>query len=180
MFNHSKAAMRTLAIILALMLSMAGLMSGCKKTQEAEADTTEDYEAILQAELEAEFPEEDPGVEMWNPYKPIYFPADLVDEIYPLLSEDGINYNYEFHATVDGKDALLFSIILGPDEVPAGYLLGQLDNTEHGSINVNLIMAQVYPEDWSEEGYNTICIYQERINDMIVQFYEDEGFTPSS
>ncbi len=177
MFNQGKTKPRVLILALVLLVGITGLMSGCKK--KTDVANTEEYQMIVEEELLYEVPEEDPGVEMWNPYKPLYLPTDLADKLYPLLSEDGINYRYEFHATVDGQDVLLFSVVLGPDDVSEAFLLGQLDTPENGKVNVNLVMNLANPDDWSEEDYLEINAMQERINDFIAQFYADENFTPA-
>lgn len=177
MFNHKKVKIRVLAAVLVIMISMAGFISGCKK--QAETSHTGEQEMTMQEAAMTEAAK-DIGVEMWNPYKPLYFPADLVNQVYPLLAEDGLNYYYEFHITVEEQDVLLLSIILGPDDVSEGKLLGQLNTADSGMIKVYVVTAEIDPADWSEEQFQDIVAKQQRINDITAQLYQDENFIPAN
>ena len=92
--------------------------------------------------------------------------------------ENGKNIKVSFQTKIGEKNVVLVSIVLGPD-VCDGYLLGQLEDPEAGTINVYSIINEPVREDWSEEEYSEICALQERVNDIIVQFYDDDRFVPS-
>ena len=178
MFSHKKTKIRALAAVLVIMISMTGFISGCKK--QTETPHTGEQDMTMQETNMTENPEQNAGVEMWNPYKPLYFPADLVNQVYPLLAEDGLNYYYEFHITVEEQDVLLLSIILGPDDVPESELLGQLNTAESGMIKVHVVTAEINPADWSREQFEDIAAKQQRIRDITAQFYDDENFIPAN
>jgi len=176
MFSHKKTKIRLLATAFAVVISIAGFAGGCSK----QAPHTGEQEMTMQETNMTKNPEQNAGVEMWNPYKPLYFPADLVNQVYPLLAEDGLNYYYEFHITVEEQDVLLLSIILGPDDVPESKLLGQLNTAEGGMIKVHVVTAEIDPSDWSEEQFQDILAKQQRIKDITAQLYQDGNFIPAN
>ncbi len=175
MFSHKKTKIRLLAAAFAVVISIAGFAGGCSKQA---PHTGEQEMAMQQADMTQAA--EDTGVEMWNPYKPLYFPADLVNRVYPLLAEDGLNYYYEFHITVAEQDVLLLSITLGPDDVSEGKLLGQLNTADSGMIKVYAVTAEIDPADWSEEQFQDIIAKQQRIKDITAQLYQDGNFIPAN
>ena len=96
-----------------------------------------------------------------------------------VREEDGGNVKVTFRTEISGKEVVLFTVVMGPDVVEEGYLLGQLMDPQEGAINVYSIMNEMAPEGWTEEEYSRICTMQERVNEIIVQFYEDERFVSS-
>lgn len=123
-------------------------------------------------------PEETLGIAVDNDYMTFYYPQEWEGKVEEHREKNGENIAVTFQTKIGGKDVVLFSVVMGPGVVD-GYLLGQLKDPQAGTINVYSVMNELMPEDWSEEEYSEICALQERVNDIIVQFYEDERFVPS-
>lgn len=158
-------------MILLLLLAALLALSGCGSASEAETMSADEA-------LWGTAPEETQGIAVDNAYMTFYYPQEWEGKVEELLEENGKNITVSFHTEVGKKDVVLFSIVLGPDACD-GYLLGQLKDPEAGTINVYSIMNEQSWEDWSEEEYSEICALQERVNDIIVQFYDDARFVPS-
>ena len=128
-------------------------------------------------EIWGKIPEEDKGIEVQTNYFTFEYPAEWENKVEEVRSEDGENTTVTFKTKISGKEVVLFSVTFGPDEVE-GYLLGQLKEDEK-MINVYTVVNEMPAEDWSEEEYNEICSLQERVNDIIMQVFDDERFIPA-
>lgn len=114
-----------------------------------------------------------------NPYMELICPAELKDQVSMETTqlEDGIAV--AFSGVFDGKELELFVISLTKEEPADCYILGELQDTKDGNLCVAMHMNEIQTEEWSEDLYNEICALQERVNDFIIQFYEDERFVPN-
>lgn len=129
------------------------------------------------SDLWTEPPAEEPsGIAMETPHMTFTYPREWEGKVEAVQSTEGRNSTVTFQTEISGREVVLFSVILGPDAAE-GYLLGQLDDGGNGVINVYSVVNEVNPEEWTEEEYNEICALQERVNDIIVQFQEDERFS---
>lgn len=124
-----------------------------------------------------EIPEETKGIEVQTEYFTFEYLKEWENKVEEVHTQEGRNSVVTFRTKVSERDVVLFSVILGPDEAD-GYLLGYLKDGEE-MINVYAAVNDMPAEDWSEEEYQEICAMQERVNDIIVQFYEDERFVPN-
>ena len=158
-------------IILLLMLAALLALTGCGSAPAAQTESVDES-------LWGTAPEETQGIAVDNAYMTFYYPQEWEGQVEELREENGKNIKVSFQTKVGEKNVVLFSIVLGPD-VCDGYLLGQLEDPEAGTINVYSIINEPVKEDWSEEEYSEICALQERVNDIIVQFYDDDRFVPS-
>ena len=116
---------------------------------------------------------EDPGIAVENPYMTYYYASDLSDEITVETTTDSDRHEAAFLTEINGEKLELFRIILGKGTAENGYVLGTLGK----DIQVTLVMNEQHAEDWSEEDFTRINTLQERINDIIPQFYADSRFT---
>ena len=157
---------RSLAMLMSVAIILALTACGTKKQVEDDGLVWGDP------------PEETPGIAVDNSYMTFYYPGEWEGKVEEIREEDGENVTVTFQTDISGKKVVLFSVNLGPG-VFDGYLLGQLNDPQAGTINVYSVMNEVASVDWSEEEYNEICSLQERVNDIIVQFYEDERFVSS-
>lgn len=119
-----------------------------------------------------------PAQEISNPYIALVCPADLGDRMRAVTTEEETGISMAFSGEFDGEEVALFTICLTTAE-PEGYLLGEFQHETDGRFNVDLRVHEIDPEKWSEEKYGEISAMQERVNDIIVQFYEDTRFTPT-
>ena len=164
--THAKPYM-----ILLLMLAALLALTGCGSAPAAQTEPADES-------LSGTAPEETQGIAVDNAYMTFYYPQEWEGKVEELRGENGKNFKVSFQTKIGEKNVVLVSIVLGPD-VCDGYLLGQLEDPEAGTINVYSIINEPVREDWSEEEYSEICALQERVNDIIVQFYDDDRFVPS-
>lgn len=162
---------RLLALLLAAALVMA--LAGCGgKEQEGPTGAT-----LSEEEIWGTAPAETLGIAVENEYMTFHYPQEWEGKVEEVRESSGANTVVSFRTKISGKELVLFSIVLGPDEVQ-GFLLGDL--VEGSSrIHVYSVMNEQNAADWSEEEYSEICSLQERVNDIIVQFYEDSRFDPN-
>ena len=161
---------KDLALVLCVLMVLSVVLMGCEKKEEP-APTEEEIVWFTA-------PEETLGIAVENAYMTFYYPQEWDGKVEEIREENDENITVTFQTKISGKDVELFSVVLGRGVVD-GYLLGQLKDPAAGTINVFSIMNDVTPEDWSDAEFDEICALQERVNDIIVQFYEDERFVPS-
>ena len=116
---------------------------------------------------------EDPGIAVENPYMTYCYASDLADDVTVETSTENGRHEAAFLTEINGEKLELFRIILGKGTAENGYVLGTLGKDVH----VTLVMNEQHAEDWSEEDFARINTLQERINDIIPQFYADSRFT---
>lgn len=161
---------RAIALVLVMVMAATAALTGCGKSEPAEA-------AVSEAEIWGTAPEETLGIAVENDYMTFYYPQEWEGKVEEVRVEDGEKCTVTFQTRISGEEVVLFSIVVGPEESD-GYLLGWLEEGEN-RINVYSVMNEIDSGEWSEEAYNEICSLQERVNDIIVQFYEDERFVPN-
>lgn len=122
-------------------------------------------------------PDETKGIEVQTDYFTFQYPKEWENKVEETRTEDGENCIVTFRTVISNQEIVLFSVVLGPDDAE-GYLLGQLNNGEE-TINVYTAVNDMPAEDWSQEEYDEICSLQERINEIIMQFHEDDRFVPN-
>ena len=164
---------KSLALLLIAALLAATVLTGCGSKEPESAAPTEEEIVWITAPAETE------GIAVDNAYMTFYYPREWEGTMEEVREEDGGNVKVTFRTEITGKEVVLFTVVMGPDVVEEGYLLGQLMDPQEGAINVYSIMNEMAPEGWTEEEYSQICTMQERVNEIIVQFYEDERFVSS-
>ena len=119
----------------------------------------------------------DPGIELETKHITFYYPEELAqDLIIRETTEDGIQ-RIRFSGMFGGEELELFSILFGPPG-PEDFALGVIHDEEAGEAEVSIRMNVQNAEDWSAEDFARINALQERVNDFIIQFYEDPRFSP--
>lgn len=111
-------------------------------------------------------------------YITLFFPKDVVGRLNVVVSEDEDTTVMTFSGIFDGKEVELFEICLTKTH-EEGYVLGEFNHSNHGMLSIVMRMAEIPAEEWSEETYSEICVMQERVNDIIAQFYDDDRFVPN-
>ena len=163
---------KSLALLISMLLLTAMVLTGCG-SKEQEPEQTEEEIVWVTA------PEETMGIAVDNAYMTFYYPQEWEGKVEEVREETDGNITVTFRTDISGREVVLFSVVMGPGVVEEGYLLGQLKDPQAGTINVYSIMNEINSADWSEEDYSQIIALQERVNDIIVQFYQDERFVPS-
>ena len=165
--------MKRLGPVLLLFLMLPVVLVGCGQDKPEPTETTVITEPPMWTA-----PEETQGISVDNVYMTFYYPKEWEGEVAEVREEQGSNIVVTFRTVISEQEVVLFSVILGPEETD-GDLLGQLHDSEAGVINVYSMVNEQNPADWSAQDYERICRLQERVNDIIVQFYEDERFVPT-
>ena len=147
---------------------------------EPETSSSEEPESSSRELLPGEPEEIDPGIPVETEHITIYFPEELTDDMtLEHLEEDGYQL-IAFSGTFSGKELRLFSVIFGPAGSGTGdFQLGTLNDENAGEVPVSIRMNVQNEADWSAEDFEKINALQERVNDLIIQFYDDPRFTPT-
>ncbi len=157
---------KTFARVVAAGLSILLLLTGCSRGPSL--DDEEVWGAV---------PEETKGIEVQTDYFTFEYPKEWENKVKEVRTQEGNNCVVSFRTDISGQDVLLFSVILGSDESD-GFLLGKLNDGDN-VVYVYTAVNDMPADDWSEEEYDEICSMQERINEIIAQFYDDARFVPS-
>ena len=164
------ASMGILVIVAALLVSLVA----CGEDSSA-ADippAVEDEESIW-----GTAPEETLGVPVETPFATFHYPQEWEGKVTAeRLEEEGRSVT-GFYTELSGKNVELFSVILSRNE-ENGYLLGRLLLEDGEEIKVYTCMNELSNEPWTEEELMELSAMQERVNDIIAQFYENEAFQP--
>lgn len=128
-------------------------------------------------ELWGTAPEETLGVAVETPYMTFHYPEEWRGKVEAQLSEAEDCSITTFRTELSGKSVELFSVVLSR-KAEEGYLLGCLRQEDGVEVNVYTRMNELSDEDWSEEEFDRLSALQERVNDIIAQFYENEAFQP--
>lgn len=159
-----------LIVIVALVLC---LLTGCG----AKADKSAPAEAELsEEEIFGAAPEETPGLPLATPYIQLFYPEEWEGYVTISQQDSEKSHAISFSVELSGQNVEMFTILLSPDEQD-GFLLGTLKDKAEGKIKVYTVMNESV-EGLSEADFNEFCALQERVNDFIVQFYNDARFTP--
>lgn len=177
-----------IAIVLGIVLVLSVVVNCILITNLAElhADSSRSlYDSAYAVGNKNETVVEDP--EGTVPYEPIeisnrYFtfvcPEDLREVLRVEVQEQDSGVANVFIGLISGKEQELFMIELTKAE-PEGYLLGEFTDSADGQFHVVMHMNEIDSNGWSENEYDQISDLQQRVNDFIVQFYEDARFAPS-
>ncbi len=168
------------ALIAALFLGV--LLTGCGEhtaltDSSSEANLTSNY-GFEDESLWPEAPDETLGVCVDTPYINIYYPQELLDKIIPENTVTDDKSVTLFYTDLSGKRVELFSIILGAEQDGA-YLLGWIPDENGAKFAVSSQVHEVDPSEWTDAEYSEICSLQERMNDIIGEIQNYEGFEPN-
>lgn len=120
--------------------------------------------------------EEAPGLPLVTKYMVLSYPSELeglVDIAYEEL-EDGQQIIFTTDLTGEELELFRFSISKSGTD---GYQLGVLTDEEAGQLFVCMNVTEYSSGSWTPEEYAKLNAMQERVNDIIIQFYDDPRFT---
>lgn len=159
-------------ILLAAMVALAAvLFAACSSQPSADKVQT----PVSQGDAEGT---EAPAIPLATNYIVLSYPAELEQDVtvsYENL-KDGQLIRFTTDFTGEELELFSFSISTSGDD---GYTLGTLEDPEAGSLMVCMHVKEYTEGNWKPEDFNKLNAMQERVNDIIVQFYEDERFVPS-
>lgn len=141
------------------------------------ADESEIVESVTDDNGEQFAPEETQGIPIETKYITLFLPEELEKEISVEQNKKGGVHTVSFSTDIAEKHFELFSILMSKEEQD-GYKLGVIRDDKAGDIIVTMVMNEQKAEDWEEKEFEKINGLQERVNDIIIQFYEDSRFVP--
>ena len=107
------------------------------------------------------------------------YPEELADRLSVETKEDETGAELRFSGDFNGKQLELFGFVIAQSNEAEGFVLGTIKDAEKGSFFVIMQVEEINPNGWTDEEYADICALQERVNDIIVQFYNDPRFEAS-
>lgn len=122
---------------------------------------------------------EDPGVPFTTKYMVLSYPSDLEDVVTIGYEDLPDGQQIVFTTDFTGEELELFRFSISKSGTD-GYELGVLNDAEAGELLVRVNVKDYTGGSFAPETYTKLNAMQERVNDIIVQFYEDPRFTPAN
>lgn len=147
-------------------------------TVERTTEPTQHVQALEEDDPGMQQATEETGVALVTKYMRFAYPEDLKDVLIVTEEETETRFCATFSMIAAEQEVELFAIILSESE-EEGYKLGYLQDETYGTVIITTRINEQSPNDWPEEEFARINSMQERINDILVQFYEDPRFIPA-
>ena len=175
--NKLTLILAVVMLVVAVVIVIFGLMAN--RATEAPARSMldpnyavgKDSETIIDGEIV-----EIPVVEIPLKLISLNYPEDLADKLSVESKEDDTGAELRFSGEFSGKKLELFGFVISHSNEAEGFVLGTIKDAEKGSFFVIMQVEEINPDGWTEAEYADICALQERVNDIIVQFYADPRF----
>lgn len=169
---------RALLWLLAAVLSVSVVLSGCGKedvpeTEPSEIPPTQQTENPADEEIT-----EEPGIPLSTKYIVLSYPAELEDTVGIRYEDLADGQEIIFSTEFTGGELELFRFSLSKSGTD-GYELGVLNDEEAGELRVCVDVKEYENGSWTPEEYAKLTAMQERVNDIIIQFHDDPRFTPA-
>ena len=119
---------------------------------------------------------EDSGVPLVTEYIVLSYPSELEDQVKIQYEELADGQQVIFTTDFTGEELELFRFSLSKSGTD-GYELGVLAHEEAGELIVCTRVKEYISGNWTPEEYAKLIAMQERVNDIIIQFYDDPRFT---
>lgn len=173
-----KIPAKWLAVLLVVLLMAAMTFAGCSGSKQDTPTAEKSGQMVSNPAQETEATEEVLSVPLATKYIVLSYPAELEGKVTVAYEDVKDGQKITFTTNIGGEELELFhfSISASGDD---GYLLGTLEDEKAGSLLVCTSVQDYANGNWKPEDYNKINSMQERVNDIIVQFYADSRFTPS-
>lgn len=116
----------------------------------------------------------------------IPFQTEYILLSYPAEMGQTVSVTYEalpdgqqviFTTDHTGQELELFRFSISASGTD-GYRLGVLNDPQAGALSVCVDVKSYQSGSWTPEQYEKLNQLQERVNDIIIQFYEDPRFVP--
>lgn len=111
-------------------------------------------------------------------YIVLSYPAELEEDVKIAYEEISDGQKITFTTDFTGEELELFHFTISKSGTE-GYAIGVLEDEQHGSLVVCMNVHEYSNGNWKPEDFNKINAMQERVNDIIIQFYDDPRFTPN-
>ena len=185
--KKTRKAGRHLLILLAVAAAVAAVAAGIvlylqgnesgtalSPAEDAALESTtaaETTAAAPERQTEETIPEETlTGFVLNTPIGTLIYPEEWEQYLDVEERVDGDNYRADFACRLSDGTAHLFTLSVGPEGL--GFRMGDLNGQE---VWIDVSPAEEQ-EQWTEEESVRVVAMQERVNDLINQIYEMEGF----
>lgn len=161
-----------LLVIAVAMLAVLLLRQNTQQPEQTQPPGT--TQALSQTEQTTEYQES--NVPVVTDYIVLSYPMELQDQVTVTLTdlEDGQQLSFTTDFTGEALELFRFTMNRsGTQEQPLGVL-----QDESGDLTVSVYVPDYSNGTRTPEQYNQLTALQERVNDIIVQFYEDPRFVP--
>ena len=180
------AVIAALLVVIVVLLVMLLRQPAAPTTQAAlptapsqqATEPTQHVQALEEDDPAMQQATEETGVAVVTKYMRFAYPEDLKETLIVREEESETRFCVTFSMIAAEQEVELFAIILSETE-EEGYKLGYLQDETYGTVIVTTRINEQSPNDWPEEEFARINSMQERINDILVQFYEDPRFSPA-
>ncbi len=175
--SHSK-----LLILLVAAIAMIAMVFTACGQQKADAPVPPTVGEPVINEQPGDNQEEEPEapvVPLPTNYIVLNYPAELENEVSVTYENINDGQMITFTTNFTGEELVLFRFTIsasGDD----GFPLGVLNHEEAGELVVCVHVEEYTNGNWTPEDFNKLNALQERVNDIIVQFYEDPRFVPNN
>ena len=105
------------------------------------------------------------------------YPAELKADVKASCEEITGGQKLTFTTDFTGKELELFHISISTSGGD-GFTIGTLEDEKAGHLQVWVSVKDYARDDFSSEDFQKLNAMQERVNDIIVQFYDDSRFVP--
>lgn len=169
---------RPIIFILSAMLSVT--LFGCKSAETPPTTAPSEPAATQpqQAETGDETIPEDAGIPFVTEYIVLSYPSELEDMVSIQYEELTDGQQIIFTTGFTGEELELFRFSISKSGTD-GYQLGTLKDETEGELLVCMDVKDYSNGSRTPEEYTKLTAMQDRVNDIIIQFYEDPRFTPS-
>ena len=161
--KQKKVGKYVIIVVVVMLFVVAAVVYGVYtsgKTDGSQSDATP-----LQEELT--------GYELDTPVGILYYPAEWADYVDVSQKTEGNTYVADFYSKLASQNVHIFSLYIGDEG--RGFLMGQMGDR---SVWVNVVSGAENPE-WTEEESEQISSMRTRVNDIMDQIYNLEGFVKS-
>ena len=178
--NKLTLVLAVLLLVAAVVLVIIGLTANRASEDPVKSMYDPNYavgknsETIIAGEIE-----EIPVVDIPLKLISLNYPEELADRLSVETKEDETGAELRFSGDFNGKQLELFGFVIAQSNEAEGFVLGTIKDAEKGSFFVIMQVEEINPNGWTDEEYADICALQERVNDIIVQFYADPRFEAS-
>ena len=174
MKEKAKKSMAKMQLRLVIVLMVSVIFAGCQQKTAASQPSAENVQA---EQAQAEDPTEAAVVPLATNYIILSYPAEIQDDV--TVTYENIEGGQKIVFTTDftGEEIELFHFTIS-ESGTEGYSIGVLEHEEAGSLVVCMNVQAYSDGNWKPEDFNKLNAMQERVNDIIIQFYEDPRFTP--
>lgn len=169
-----------LTVCMALGTAGCGEKAAEPETQVQTQPVTESFgtETLPTESGNGEYPTEPGAVALPTKYIVLSYPEEIRDLVTVSYEDTADGQSVIFTTEITGEPLELFRFYIGktPDD---GYILGYLEDPEEGTLTVCSTVRDYSSGNWEPEVYNQLIGLQNRVNDIIVRFHEDERFVPN-